>query len=128
MMTKKIILLSLVIASHLYSVSQEKPLTKGLKISKSVKIKKQTYKLDAPVSMDGALIIIEGNNITVDFNNAVLKGSNLKKNPDEFFGVAILIRSGSNITIKNLKARGYKVALMAKGITNLTIENCDLQL
>jgi hypothetical protein len=54
-----------------------------------------------------------------------LKGSNLKKNPDEFFGVAILIRSGSNITIKNLKASGYKVALMAKGITNLTIENCD---
>jgi hypothetical protein len=55
----------------------------------------------------------------------MLKGSNLKKNPDEFFGVAILIRSGSNITIKNLKASGYKVALMAKGISNLTIENCD---
>src|SRR4030095_954522 len=72
-----------------------------------------------------ALIIIEGNNITVDFNNAVLKGSNLKKNPDEFFGVAILIRSGNNITIKNLKARGYKVALMASSITNLSIENCD---
>ena len=101
-------------------------MTKGLKISRSVKIKKQTYKLDAPVSMDGALIIIEGSNITVDFSNAILKGSNLKKNPDEFFGAAVLIRSGNNITIKNLKARGYKVALMAKGITNLTIENCDL--
>ena len=84
MMTKKIILLSLVIASCLYSQGQvrkdsfgEKPLTKGLKISRSVKIKKETYKLDAPTSMDGALIVIEGNNITVDFNNAVLKGSNL---------------------------------------------------
>src|SRR6186713_3498029 len=104
MMTKKIILLSLVIVTCFHSQSQEKPLTKGLTISKSVKIKKQTYKLDAPTSMDGALIIIEGNNITVDFNNAVLKGGNLKKNPDEFFGVAILVRSGSNITIKNLKA------------------------
>ena len=125
MMTKKIILLSLIIASALKITAQEKLLTKGLNISRSIKIKKQTYKLDAPASMDAALIIIEGNNITVDFNNAVLKGSNLKKNPDEFFGTAILIRSGSNITIKNLKARGYKVALMAKGITNLTIENCD---
>jgi len=125
MMTKKIILLSLVIASCLSSTGQEKLLSKGLKISRSVKIKRQTYKLDAPALMNGALIIIEGNNITVDFNNAVLKGSNLKKNPDEFFGVAILIRSGNNITIKNLKARGYKVALMAKGITNLTIDNCD---
>ena len=73
MMTKKIILLSLVIASFFYSHSQEKPLTKGLKISKSIKIKKQTYKLDAPVSMDGALIIIEGNNITVDFNNVCIE-------------------------------------------------------
>src|SRR5688572_8269485 len=125
MMTKKIILLALVIASHFHSLSQEKPLTKGLKISKSIKIKKQTYKLDAPASMDGALIVIEGNNITVDFNNAVLKGSNLKKNPDDFFGVAVLIRPGNNITIKNLKARGYKVALMARGVSNLTIENCD---
>jgi len=125
MMTKKIILLSLVIASCSYSIGQEKLISKGLKISKSVKIKKQTYKLDAPTSMEEALLIIEGDNITVDFNNAVLKGNNLKKNPDEFFGVAILIRSGNNITIKNLKARGYKVALMAKGITNLTIDNCD---
>ena len=125
MMTKKIILLSLFIASYFHSQCQEKPLTKGLKITKSLKIKKQTYKLDAPTSMDNGLIIIEGNNITVDFNNAVLSGSNLKKKPDEFFGVAILIRSGNNITIKNLKARGYKVALMARGITNLTIENCD---
>jgi len=125
MMTKKIILLALIIASCFHIQGQERPLTKGLKISRSVKIKKQTYRLDAPVSMDGGLIIIEGSNITVDFNNAILKGSNSNKNPDEFFGVAVLIRSGSNITIKNLKARGYKVALMAKNITNLTIENCD---
>jgi hypothetical protein len=32
----------------------------------------------------GALIVIEGNNITVDFNNAVLKGSNLKRIPMNF--------------------------------------------
>src|SRR5688572_11385178 len=61
MMTKKIILLSLVIAICFHSQGQEKVLTKGLKISSSVKIKKQTYKLDATMSMDGALIIIEGN-------------------------------------------------------------------
>jgi len=125
MMTKKIILLSLVIGLCVHSQSQEKPLTKGLKITKSLKVKKQTYKLDAPASMDASLIIIEGNNITVDFNNAILRGSNLKKNPDEFFGVAILIKAGNNIKIKNLKVKGYKVALMAKGVTNLTIENCD---
>ena len=76
MMTKKIILLSLIIASCFYGTAQEKPLTKGLKISKSTKIKKQIYKLDAPGSMEEGVIVIEGNNITVDFNNSVLRGSN----------------------------------------------------
>ena len=125
MMTKKIILLFPIILVSLIGTAQEKPVTKGMKITRSVKIKKQTYKLDAPAAMDNALIIVEGNNITVDFNNAVLKGSNQKKNPDEFFGVAVLIRSGKNITIKNLKAKGYKVALMARNVSNLTIDNCD---
>ena len=125
MMTKKIILFLLVIASSFYSTSQEKSLTKGLKISNSFKVKKQTYRLDAPTSTDDALIVIEGNNITIDFNGSILKGSNAKKNPDEFFGVAILVKGGKNITIKNLKAKGYKVAIMARGVANLTIDNCD---
>jgi parallel beta-helix repeat protein len=126
MMTKKIILLSLIIASCFYSMGQEKLLSRGLKVSRSMKVKAQTYKLDAVVSMEEGVVLIEGSNITVDFNNAILRGSNTKKQPDEFFGVAILIKGGRNITIKNLKVRGYKVALLARGVSNLTIENCDL--
>ena len=124
-MTKKIIVFLLVISSNVYCISQEKLLTKGLRISKSLKVKKQAYKLDAPASMEEGVIVIEGSNITVDFNNSILQGSNSKKNPDEFFGIAILIKPGRNITIKNLKAKGYKVALLARGVSNLTIDNCD---
>ena len=126
MMTKKIILFSLVVLFSSYGISQEKLLTKGLQITRSVKIKKQTYKLDAYPSLEQNTITIEGNNITVDFNNSILRGSNTKKNPDEFFGVAIFIKGGKNITIKNLKARGYKIALLARNVSNLIIENCDL--
>jgi hypothetical protein len=103
-----------------------------MKITRSVKIKKQTYKIDATRKMEEAAIVIEGNNIIVDFNNASLSGSNTSlpagrqgKNPDEFFGVAVWIKKGKNITIKNLKARGYKVALMARDVSGLIIENCD---
>lgn len=110
--------------SGLYA--QEKLLTKNMKITRSAKIKKQVYKLDAFSAMDQALVVIEGENITVDFNNAVLQGSNGHKNPDEFFGVAVLIRNSKKITIKNLKAKGYKVALMATDVESLTIDNCDL--
>ena len=126
MMTKKIILFSLVVLFSSYGISQEKLLTKGLQITRSVKIKKQTYRLDAYPSLEQNTITIEGNNITVDFNNSILRGSNTKKNPDEFFGVAIFIKGGKNITIRNLKARGYKIALLARNVSNLIIENCDL--
>ena len=123
-MTKKIILLSLIIASCFHSIGQEKLLTKGLKISRSIKVKKQSYTFDASATMEQGVIVIEGNNITVDFNNAILKSA--KKIPDEFIGVAVFIKGGNNITIKNLKASGYKVAVMARNVSNLTIDNCDL--
>lgn len=109
----------------LLSSAQEKSITPGMKITRSVKFSRQVYTLDAPVGINEALIVIEGNDITIDFNQAVLKGSKAHKNPDAFFGVAVLIKGGNNITIKNLRARGYKVALMAKDVSHLTIDNCD---
>src|SRR5436190_2179779 len=125
-MNKKILVISILLTGFLFSGAQEKLLTKGMKISKSVKIKKAIYKLDAADSLNKPVILVEGNNITIDFNNCILKGSNSKKNPDEFFGVAVLIHNSNHVTIKNLKARGYKVALMAKDVVDLTIQNCDL--
>jgi parallel beta-helix repeat protein len=60
----------------------------------------------------------------VDFNGAVLQGSNNRKRPDESYGVAIHI-IGSGITIKNAVVRGYKVAIMGKGLRNSKIEDCN---
>ncbi|HVV56281.1 MAG TPA: hypothetical protein VHC47_13190, partial [Mucilaginibacter sp.] len=54
-------------------------------------------------------IIIEGNNITVDFNDAVINGTNNPAEPDKFNGTCIFIKSGSNITLKNLGIKGFKV-------------------
>ncbi len=106
--------------------AQDKPLTAGMKISKSTKIRNGIYKINAPAKMEEAVIIIEGNNITIDFNNAELKGSNKTKRPDEFTGVAIIIQNSKNVTIKNLKAKGYKVALRATNVEKLVLDNCDL--
>jgi parallel beta-helix repeat protein len=125
MMIKKILILLPVALICFKVYSQEKPLVKGMKITRPVKIKKQLYKIDATAKTDEAVIVVEGNNITVDFSNASLQGGNNRKNPDEFSGVAVLIKKGKNITIKNLKARGYKVALLAKDVSGLIIENCD---
>ena len=93
-------------------------------IKNSVQIKKSVYFLNAYDSLNTPLITIEGNNITVDFNKAVLHGSNNKQLPNQFYRLAILVK-GNNITIKNAVINGYKVALMAEGCKNLKIENSD---
>jgi parallel beta-helix repeat protein len=99
-------------------------LTKGMKITKSTSITKAVYKISGDTSLQKGVIEIAGNNIVVDFKNAVIVGSNDKSRPDEFYGLAISVK-GSNITIKNLFVKGFKVALMAKNVHKLTIENCD---
>lgn len=105
--------------------AQNLSVSRGMIIKKSMKVKKAVYALNGFDSLNKAAIIIEGDNIVVDFNHATLKGSTAVKNADGFYGVAILIRKGKNITIKNLTARGYKVAVLARNIEGLKIEDCD---
>ncbi|MFN2438589.1 MAG: right-handed parallel beta-helix repeat-containing protein [Chitinophagaceae bacterium] len=124
-MNKKIAIVILLLFAFTIVQAQDIVLKNGMIITRSAKIKKTTYLIDAYDSLNKAVIVIEGNNIVVDFNNAVLKGSNTKKRPDEFFGVAIIVSNGKNITIKNLNAKGYKIALLARNVKGLTIENCD---
>lgn len=98
----------------------------GMKITSSIKVQPGNYALQASADLNKPVIEISGNNIVVDFNNATLRGNNGKQMPDEFEGLAILVKGGKNITIKNLNARGYKVALMIKDVESLLIENCNL--
>src|ERR1700730_5145443 len=105
--------------------AQEKALVKGMRISKTTIIRKGVYRIDAGDNMEQPVIIIEGIDITVDFNNISLKGSDTKKDPDKFSGVAVMILNSRNVVIKNLKARGYKAAIIAKNVERLTIDNCD---
>src|SRR5690606_20180566 len=124
-MIKKILSAAFILLISNYVIAQEKELTEGLKINSTTKIKNGIYKLSASSSMNEALIIIEGNDIVVDFNNALLQGSEDSILPNNFKGMAILIRNSRNITIKNAKAKGYKIALMAVNVQSLTIENSD---
>ncbi|MGZ8541286.1 MAG: right-handed parallel beta-helix repeat-containing protein [Chitinophagaceae bacterium] len=106
-------------------ITAEKSLSQGMKITKTMKIKKAVYRIDAPANIGTSSITIEGNDITIDFNNAELKGSNRVSDPDGFSGIGIIISNSRNVTIKNLKARGYKVAFLAKNVEKLTLDNCD---
>lgn len=114
-----------------YSIAQQKPaalkpIVRGMKITSSTTFRKNIYKMDALDSLTKPVILIEGENITVDFRNSTLQGNNSKKYPNEFTGIAILIRNSKNVTIKNLNIKRYKIALQAVGVEGLTIEHCDL--
>ena len=124
-MIKSILVFSMLLLGLASIYAQEKAIVQGMKINKTIKIKKAVYRLDAPADTSRPVILIEGNNITVDFNNAELRGSNKVKDPDQFTGVSIIIRNSKNVTIRNLKANGYKIALIARNVDKLTVENCD---
>jgi parallel beta-helix repeat protein len=102
------------------------PLRKGLIITSSVIISRENYYLNADTSMQVPLIIIEGKNITVDFNHCTLQGSKTEMQPNEFYGLAVLIKKGSsNINIINANIHGFKIAVMADSVLRLQISNCD---
>lgn len=124
-MTKRIKGILVLLVCPIFLNAQNIKLVSGMKISRTGKVLKNEYKLDGFSDNDKPVILIEGDNIIVDFNHSVLQGSNQRQQPDEFFGVALLIRNSRNITIKNLVARGYKVALLARNVENLVLENCD---
>ncbi|MFN0016316.1 MAG: right-handed parallel beta-helix repeat-containing protein [Saprospiraceae bacterium] len=121
--------LLLLAACHLGAQSPEILLTPGLSIARSCRVNAKTYRLDAPSDLrageaDAPVLTISGNDLVVDFQNAELCSNADPTRPDRFSGLAILVR-GRNITIKNARVRGYKVALLAEGTDGLRVENCD---
>lgn len=96
----------------------------GMVISSSLIVKKGNYHFNGQQSPERSVILIQGNNITVDFNGSALWGSNDKQWPNEFYGTAILVM-GNHITLKNANIHGYKLAIRADSCNDLVIENCD---
>lgn len=97
----------------------------GMVIDASMTIRPGQYVLPAGDSLDQPVLTITGDDIVVDFNGAQLVGAAEEQLPESYHGLAIRVRDGSNITIKNLTARGYKVALLAEGVDSLKIFDCD---
>jgi len=99
---------------------------RGLVISRTMSLRPGVYQIRAPVNMDSAAIVIRGSDITVDFCGVVLVGALPNADPDRGAGVAILVDGGANVTLKNARIRGYKVAIRARGTRNLRLLDNDL--
>ena len=98
----------------------------GLVINEPTTFAAGTYVLPGKDSLNQPVIIIEGNDLELDFSDVELIGNEDRTRPDTYRGVGILVRNSQNVKLKNLKIRGYKVALMAENVDSLQIENVDL--
>ncbi len=134
--TRSTLLLSLVLPLALWATmrvhvarahdAQSVPLRAGMVITQSVRITPGTYRIPSPVSLDSPVIVIRGDDITVDFAGAVLEGIAPAAEPDLARGLAIRIDGGRNISVRNARVRGYRIGLLARGTRGLTLEANDL--
>lgn len=98
----------------------------GMVVNQSMRFKPGTYLLPIshPDDKPKAAITIKGDNIVVDFQHAVLRGSPVDTPPDERQGTAIEVR-GKNVTIKNVRVHGYKNGLIAFDSPGIKILDSD---
>src|SRR5687768_14500741 len=97
------------IALTLAPAPQAINLTSGLTITRSAKVRSTSFNVaHKDESGKTSAIYVKGNGITVDFNGATLWGTPQTTEPNERKGTGVIVE-GKNVTIKNLKVRGYKI-------------------
>ncbi len=102
----------------------ELELRPGMRITQSCRIKPSAYAFDAQAGLDAPLMVIAGQNLEVDFQNAELGSTADITQPDLFRGLGIRVE-GRNIRIRNARVRGFKIGLLALGADSLVLEQCD---
>jgi hypothetical protein len=97
--------------------------TPGMVITHSVKVRPGHY---AAPAGDSAALTILGTDVTVDLTGVELIGNADREHPDRFAGTAVRIAGGTNVSVKGLRARGYRTGIIARGVTRLTLVDNDL--
>ncbi|MES2304839.1 MAG: right-handed parallel beta-helix repeat-containing protein [Gemmatimonadota bacterium] len=116
-------LLILALPSVLPAQTAATPFMSGMVITHSVRIRPGRYL--APAG-DSAAITVRGSNIVVDLRGVELIGSSDRENPEGFAGTAVRVDGGRNVTVTGARVRGYKVGIIARGVTRLRLLDNDL--
>ena len=98
----------------------------GMVITESTRIEPGVYKVPGPETLDEALIVVRGQDITLDLAGVELQGRDPGADPDQARGIAVLVEGGSNITIQNATIRGYRFGVMVRDVRTLFLVNNDL--
>lgn len=76
---------------------------------------------------NNGVIHVEGENIVITFvDGAVLRGDDGSTEPDMFRGIGIRIDGQDNVTLRNIRVRGFKLGVYATECDNLEIAGGDI--
>lgn len=87
----------------------------------------QDLLLDKEAAMK-ARMIVRSSHITIDGNGATLQGPGAIDNPESLAkaGIGLIVEGCTNVTVRNLKVRGFATGLVVRDGRSLRFENCDL--
>ncbi|HEY3935589.1 MAG TPA: NosD domain-containing protein [Gemmatimonadales bacterium] len=102
---------------------QSVPFIPGMIIARSTRIRPGRYL--APAG-DSAALTVRGSGITVDLSGVELVDDSDRTTPDRFTGTAVRIDGGHDITVKGLRAHGYRIGIIARRVTRLSLLDNDL--
>lgn len=101
-------------------------LSQGQVITNSVRIV-PSERLVLPPGQPGTCLTVRGDNITVDFAGAYVRGDkDVYHNRESFDGVGLLIDGCKNVTIKNANIQGFRFNIRIVNSENVHIEHCDV--
>jgi len=72
-----------------------------------------------------ARLIVRADHVTIDGNGATLVGPGESGEPDSFAGYGILAEGRDDVTLRNIKVKGFAAALVINGGKHWLIEHCD---
>jgi hypothetical protein len=102
------------------------PFTRGMVVTASTRIAPGLYPATAHESLDSALIVVRGDDLTLDLSGVRLEGLSDGDDPDQARGVAIRVDGGRNVVIRGGTVRGYRFAVLARGTRGLALFENDL--
>lgn len=115
----------LALLAVLGAVADTVALVPGMVITRSVVIRPSVYRLPAP-AVDSPVVRIRGDGIEVDFAGSMLVGAPFDQAPDQRRGIGILIEGGRNVAVRRATVRGYRIGILARGVTDLRLADNDV--
>jgi nitrous oxidase accessory protein NosD len=119
-----ILALALFATSITANVPQDVPLTAGMTIDHSVRIRPGTYRLPSS-ALDRPAIMVRGSDVVVTMTGVTIEGGEPFADPDSYRGTGISI-TGSHVALTGATIRGFKVAVLARDAPGLRLSGLDL--